>query len=209
MYVVCSADEGQQARYSCPELLHLFSLGITFMYIRSWMIVSYSQSHATTNREGLVLKMSDEHLVASPHPSPLTDSSSHRPHPHKSHSLGNHPVAASVFPLATDPLPLSSSSAMSSRHVVRPLTLSAVSLPPPVTSATPAKTPPSVIGPTAHLASGDVVMSRDNHVISHGVSHDRGKERLFSPHSVEDDQMRRIEKVWILSYSQSESVCLF
>ena len=127
-------------------------------------------------------------------------------HPHKSHPAINPSAVTGVFPTATDPLPLSSSSSISSGHVVRPLSLSTTPLP-PVTSATPVETPPSVIGPTAHLAGDVAAMSRESHMISRGVSHDRGKEHLFSPSLSEDDQMRQIEKVCCLFTFKIRILC--
>lgn len=102
------------------------------------------------------------------------------------------PHTTNVFPTSSFPV----SSQLPSKPVVRPL-----SLPTTVTSSTShantasiAETPPSVIGPSAHLAGH--VMSRDTpvgHMISHGASHDQ-KGQVFSP-TTDDDQMKHIEKV--------------
>ena len=82
--------------------------------------------------------------------------------------------------------PLSLSTTTSSLTSVNPMN--------PVNSGTIAETPPTVIGPSAHLASH--VTSHDwpvGHMMSHNTSHDP-KDSVFSP-TTDDDQMKHIEKV--------------
>ena len=82
--------------------------------------------------------------------------------------------------------PLSLSTTTSSLTSVNPMN--------PVNSGTIAETPPTVIGPSAHLAGH--VTSRDwpvGHMMSHNTSHDQ-KDSVFSP-TTDDDQMKHIEKV--------------
>ena len=81
--------------------------------------------------------------------------------------------------------------------LANPLTPAAVTTN-PVTPANLAETPPTIIGPTAHLAGH--MVSGDSHMISHGASGDRQKEQIFSPTSAEEDQMRHIEKVLITNF---------
>ena len=139
--------------------------------------------------------------VDSPSPLPPTPTTVTKAHPHSSHPPVPH--SAGVFSTSSFSLP----SPLPSKTAVQPLSLP-TTVPPSSSShantAIISETPPSVIGPSAHLAgrvmSHDTpvghVMSHDTpvgHVMSHGASHDQ-KQQVFSP-TTDDDQMKHIEKV--------------
>lgn len=123
-------------------------------------------------------------------PSPLlpTPTTVTKAHPHSSH-----PHSAGVFSTSSFALP----SPLPSKTVVQPLSLPTTVTPSSTSHANTAiiaETPPSVIGPSTHLAGH--VMSHDTHVghvMSHSASHDQ-KQQVFSP-TTDDDQMKHIEKV--------------
>lgn len=140
--------------------------------------------------------------VDSPSPLPPTPTTVTKAHPHSSHPPVPH--SASVFSTSSFSLP----SPLPSKTVVQPLSLP-TTVPPSSSShantAIISETPPSVIGPSAHLAGR--VMSHDTpvgHVMSHGASHDK-KQQVFTP-TTDDDQMKHIEKV--CCKSEKILVCL-
>ena len=180
-----ATDESERGVCVCVCLM----LGSCMRFVPFFLICFLDLQSEKMGLGRMVMK---DHQTPPPGPAQLTKSLPPLPPP-KSHLVTT--PTASVFPTATEPLP----------DPVRPLSLSTSLV--PVTSVNPAtiaESLPTVIGPTAHLASGAV--SGDGHMISRGVSHDQQKGHLFSS-STEEDQMRHIEKVWNPTASTFCAVC--